>query len=185
MAAEDNEEVLVEDYSAEKDDSDAEEEDNSSSSSDDDTTDNADKSSLNNTHLKSAVPIKSALKSSSSLKSKKSVGAVTRAISPPRGPVEGCPNTSNQYHECSLYCKQRYGLKTGEELTTGKQVRKSVGFSEDTKEPSDSSFPRPEDEVEDKMPLPPFWIKVIDPKRSELLLSWTFLLCLGLFSHPR
>ena len=181
MAAEDNEEVLVEDYSAEKDASDAEE-DNSSSSSDDDTTDNADKSSLSNTHLKSAVPIKSALKSSSSFKSKKSVGVVTRPISPPRGPVEGCPNTSNQYHECSLYCKQRYGLKTGEELTIGKQVRKSVGFSGDTKEPSDSSFPRPEDEVEDKMPLPSFWIKVIDPKRSELLMSCDlFLVSWALF----
>ena len=95
-------------------------------------------------------PIKSALKSTSNSKS----GASKRATSPPRGPVAGCPNTSNPYHECSVYCKERYGSA----------AKKSVGFSEGTKD-GDDGFPKPEDEVEDKLPLPPYWIKVIDPAR--------------------
>ena len=106
--------------------------------------------------------IKSALKSAPAVPKP----AVKRAVSPPRGPVDGCPNTSNPYHECSVYCKQKFGSSRDAEREGSGKPKKSVGFTSDTK---DDNFPKPEDEVEDKVPLPPFWIKVIDPVRFKLL----------------
>ena len=159
VAPEEKEEVIVEDYSTGKQTSDNEAD--SSSSSDEESPE----SQLSNNKTESSKPggpIKSALKSTPKVTGKRPSFPVKRPTSPPRGPVAGCPNTSNPFHECSIYCKEKYGKASQTSETVGGKVRKSVGFSEDTK---DSDFPKPEDEIEDKLPLPPFWIKVIDPKR--------------------
>jgi polyglutamine-binding protein 1 len=79
----------------------------------------------------------------------------------PSGAVPACPNTSNPFHTCTLYCSKRY--EKGEGDGAGARRRRSDVMTSEGKWAHGSKLPKPEDEIDEREPLPPSWHKVIDP----------------------